>query len=102
MTNEVGDFDDGWQDELTKRFEGFGSDPSKPRKRRARERTAGLTAAQRSRRGPSTKQVNFRATDRTCELIEAIAGKLGKSQGKAIAEAVDNLAKALGIEGRHR
>jgi hypothetical protein len=92
--------DDGFEDGLLKRFEGFGSDPSKPRQRRGRERTAALTPAQRSRRGPPTKQVNFRATARTREILEQLAAKLGKSQGYVIADALEALAAQLGIGGK--
>jgi hypothetical protein len=94
------EIDDGFTAALIDdRFKNFGSSTTKAHARAERERLAGQSPAQRSRRGPPTKQVNFRATERTRDQIERLATKLGSANTEIIAEAIELLARKHGCEG---
>ena len=90
MTNED---DDGFMAQLAARFNSYGTSPAKVEARAQRERAAGMTTAQRARRGPPTRQLNIRATERTRGLIERLGDKLGQSQTQIIADAIELLAR---------
>jgi hypothetical protein len=62
--------------------------------RLARERKAGRTPAQKARKGPPKKQVNFRATLETLAQLDALAKHMGESTTDVIAMAIDELHKA--------
>jgi hypothetical protein len=61
------------------------------------ERTANQTVAERSRRGPTKKQRNFRCTRQTDELVDALTDRLGMNIGDVIELAIRQLAEAKGI-----
>jgi predicted DNA-binding protein len=67
-------------------------------KRLKAERIASMTVKQRQARAarkPPKKQVNFRATEETRQLINALAKHLDKSVTDVIEMAVETLAKSL-------
>jgi hypothetical protein len=80
-------------------FKGEFASANAVRERLARERKAARTPAQKARKGPPTKQKNFRATADTLAKIEALAKLLDLNDTDVIVMAVDELAKArLGVK----
>jgi hypothetical protein len=69
--------------------------PERTEARRKAERRAGMTPAQRSRKGPPKTQINFRATAETKTQLDALAEHTDQSITDVIASAVDALARQL-------
>lgn len=69
--------------------------PERTEARRKAERRAGMTPAQRGRKGPPKTQINFRATAETKTQLEALAERTDQSVTEIIARAVDDLAKQV-------
>jgi len=63
------------------------------KERMTRERKAARTPAQKARKGPPTKQKNFRATAETLAQMQALAKHLDLNDTEVIALAIDRLAK---------
>ena len=92
------DDDAGFEAALAAKFgSGYGASRAGANARQRRELRQGETPAQRARRGPPTKQMNFRATDRTRGLIDTLAGKLDVPNTQVIAMAIELLAKKEGV-----
>lgn len=68
--------------------------PENTAKRIIAERRANLTPKQRQRRGPPKKQINFRATDQTRELLAALSAHLTKAEGHDVGQG-DVIERAL-------
>jgi hypothetical protein len=68
--------------------------PEQTQARLKAERRAGLTPKQRAKKSVPKKQINFRATAKTKELIDALAAHLDKSVTDVIALAVESLAQS--------
>ena len=62
------------------------------------ERRAGLTSAQRDRRGPIKRQMNFRATDATRDQLLRLAEQFDTTITEIIGLAVDRFAAAHGLQ----
>jgi hypothetical protein len=74
----------------------FASSPESIQARLKAERRAGLTAKQRERaRAIPKKQINFRATEETKKLIDALAKHLDKTATDVMELAVATLARSL-------
>jgi hypothetical protein len=79
--------------DFVKHFQGAFAATEAVQERLARERKAARTPKQKARKGPPTKQKNFRATVDTLAKIEALAKLLGASETDVIVLAINELHK---------